>query len=94
VNWGIGWGLDWICDLGFWGNWSEKGSTRKCTGNWVASWTFVYLGEFRICAELRRNWIGGIGFGWELVRLVEVATGGVEEGGTTLCFPPESLEEF
>jgi hypothetical protein len=45
-KWGIEWELKRIEVWNFLGSTSEKGSTRKDTGNRVTSWSFLLLGEF------------------------------------------------
>jgi hypothetical protein len=44
-NWGFGWVLNWILEFGLLGESSEKGSTRKSTGNRVTRWEIMFLGE-------------------------------------------------
>jgi hypothetical protein len=46
-------------DLGFWGNGSEKGSTRKSIGNWVARWRNVFGGIMGFTLIPEENWVGG-----------------------------------
>jgi hypothetical protein len=86
-NGGFGWVLDWFWVFGFWGNRQRRGAHvfPPEIGSRVAH--LCTWGNFRICAELRREWIEGIGFGWELVRLVEVATWGFGGGGTSSVLP-------
>jgi hypothetical protein len=64
------------------GETSEKGSRRKTTGNRVASWKELFLGESMVsrCFAKEMGW-GGLGF-WRLWAGVYVEE---EGGGGHLC---------
>jgi hypothetical protein len=65
---------------------SEKGNTRKHTGNRVTRWTIGFLGEFKNsrCFTKRIIW-GNLDLDFLGVLLV-VPREAVEEGGRLLCF--------
>jgi hypothetical protein len=85
--WVFGWDWIGIWELGFWGNTSEKGYTRKTTGNRVASWGLMFLGEFKGFALFHEeNGFGEVGFWSFLGGLFEVPRGGCEEGGSLCAF--------
>jgi hypothetical protein len=46
-NWSIERNLESFWEIGNFGGWSEKGSTRKRTENWVTSWTFLFWRNLR-----------------------------------------------
>jgi hypothetical protein len=85
-RWSIGQDWDWnfrFCGLG---ETSEKGSTRKDTGNRVTRYGFVFLGEFDgLRCFTKRIWVRELRFSgfWDFVRR---STWGWEEGGPTWCF--------
>jgi hypothetical protein len=66
MGWEIG---DWmrfekILIFGIWGRSSEKGYTRKTTGNRVTRWKELFLGESRVLrCFTKRNGMEGFGFG-------------------------------
>jgi hypothetical protein len=47
-NWGNWGNLESFLRIGLFGGWSEKGSSRECTENWVTRWTFLFWGNFGV----------------------------------------------
>jgi hypothetical protein len=76
------------------GETSEKGSTRKDTGNWVTRYGFLFLEEFDgLRCFTKRIWLGELRFSgfWDFVRR---STWGLERRGDQLGVSFAYLEEF
>jgi hypothetical protein len=85
-TWSIGWGGEDFWGIVFLGECSEKGSSRKYTGNWVARWRKVYWGNLTVLRWIAKGiWMGEFQFGdfWVFTR---GSTWLLWGGGQLVCF--------